>query len=383
MPVGDDEVQEPVVVVVEEGRAPLHVGNAAGGRLRAVGNVGEVVAVVVVEGVVLLGEVRHVDAQPADVVVVAQGHPHASLLPAVLAHRHPHWEGDLLEGAVLLVLVEEVRAGVVGHVEVRPAVAVEVEPGHAQAEVLARVADASLLSDLGEVPVPVVPEQEVRFAGEASRAALHVDAAILASLALAELRELVEVEVHVAADEEVEVPVPIVVGKATTRRPASARNARLLRDVGEGAVVVVAIQRIAAEAGDVDVLPAVSVHVRRAHAHRPARVGEPGPVGHVLEPPVAQVPIKGAARGLRVLGRLHRGGIGQVDVEEPVALMDSTMNFFSGASWCSKAIPASRVMSRKSGRAGPPGVSWTMAEAARATVMTAHLKAASRPSRTP
>ncbi len=166
----------------------------------------------------------------------------------------------------------------------------------------------------------VVPEEEVGGAGQAPGTALHRDPAVLAGFALAELGKVVEVDLHVAAHEEVEVAVLVVVGEAAARRPAAALYPRLLGDVGERAVPVVAVEPVPAEGGDVEVRGAIPVHVGHAHPHPPARVRHPGGLGHVHELPVAQVPVERALRGPGVLGCLHGQGIDEVDVEEAVTV---------------------------------------------------------------
>ena len=220
---------------------------------------------------------------------------------------------------------------VVRDVQVRPAVLVVVEPGDAQAEGLSRVVDARCLGDLAEVAVAVVAEEQVPLPREPARAALHRDAAIRAGgaaplalharAALAEDREAREVHGHVAAHEQIEVAVAVVVREAAAHRPAARGDAGLRGEVREGAVAVVAVVGVAAEAGHVDVLPAVAVDVGRAHAHRPGGVSDAGPVGHVLEPPVAEVAVEHAARGLGVARRRHLGRRGQVDVEQAVVVV--------------------------------------------------------------
>ena len=217
--------------------------------------------------------------------------------------------------------VEEVRRRVVRHVEIRPAVVVVVEPGDAEAEVAARIRDAGLFGYVGEAPVAVVVEEQVPLARQAARAALHGDAAVLAGLVLAELGQMREIDLHVAADEQIEPPVAIVVGEAAARRPSSDRDAGLLGDVGERAVAIVAIQMVAAERGHVEILPAVAVHVRRADAHAPARVADAGLVGDVLESSVAEIAIERAARRVRIVGGVHRQRVHEVDVRQPVVVV--------------------------------------------------------------
>src|SRR4029078_7329758 len=106
------------------------------------------------------------------------------------------------ERAVLLVDVEEVGGGVVGDVEIGPAIVVEVEPRDAQGEVAARIGHAGLLRHVGELAVAVVVEEEIAFTLQAARPALHRDAAVFAGLVLAELRGVGESDLHVAADEK-------------------------------------------------------------------------------------------------------------------------------------------------------------------------------------
>jgi hypothetical protein len=143
---------------------------------------------------------------------------------------------------------------------------------------------------------------------------------MLAGLALAELRKVLEVDLHVAAHEEVEVAIAVVVREAAARGPATTGHPRALRDVLERAVVVVPVEVVRTERGHVEVVPAVAVHVGHAHAHPPARVAHPRLVRDVLELSVPEVPIERAARGLGILGRVHGQGVHEVDVHQPVVV---------------------------------------------------------------
>ena len=68
--------------------------------------------------------------------------------------------------------------------------------------------------------------------------------------------------------------------------------------------MIVAIQLVAAERRDVDVLPAVAVDVGSADAHAPAWVADARFVGDVLELATAAIPIQRAARGAGILCRI-------------------------------------------------------------------------------
>ena len=102
------------------------------------------IAVVVIERVVLLREVGHEQAEAAVVVVAPTATPMLPCSAPSWLTATPIGNADLLERAVLLVRVQEVRRRIVGHVQIRPAVVVEVEPGDAESEIAVGIADAGL-----------------------------------------------------------------------------------------------------------------------------------------------------------------------------------------------------------------------------------------------
>ena len=99
----------------------------------------------------------------------------------------------------------------------------------AQAVIAVRVGDAGLLRHVGERAVAVVAVERVAVAGQSARAALHGDALELAGLVLAELRQVVEVEVDVVGDEQIEIAVVVVVDERRAGGPARVADAGLLR----------------------------------------------------------------------------------------------------------------------------------------------------------
>src|SRR5205085_2816030 len=136
--------------------------------------------------------------------------------------------------------------------------------GEGDAEALAvAVRDAGLLGDVGERPVPGVVEQQVGHALIVVRMAVGaVTGLLLAAAAVGGERPG-----HVARDEQVEQAVVVVVEEAGAGAPAAAANARPLRHVRKGAVAVVAIQRVAAIARQVQVGVTVVVVVGGGDAH--------------------------------------------------------------------------------------------------------------------
>ncbi len=128
--VGHEDVEPAIVVHVEEAYAPAE---EAGVDAKA-GEIGVVVEVAVaeieVEGVGVAGEVGLDDVEEAVAIEVADGDAHACLGLAVGGVGDAGLDGDIFEGAVLLVLVERGGGGVVGDVDVGPAIVVEVGDRH-------------------------------------------------------------------------------------------------------------------------------------------------------------------------------------------------------------------------------------------------------------
>src|SRR5258706_3135113 len=114
---------------------------------------------------------------------------------------------------------------------------------------------------------------------------------------------MVDVIVHVAGDEEIEEAVAIEVSPGGSGGPAADGYAGFFRDIGEGAVVIVAVKAIFAEVGDVDVGPAVVVVVSDGDAEAPALVGYTGFFRNVGEGAIVIIVEERGARG--GLGAFH------------------------------------------------------------------------------
>ena len=216
----------------------------------------------------MLGEVGDENRKPAFVQVVAEIDAHRALLQAVTAQCRAAEHGDVFKGSVVFVVVEIIRAGVVGDVQIRPAVIVVVSPNHAQAVAMLGIADARLFGNVFELAVAQVVKQEVGLALHAPGAALHQDsleAAIL--LVAAKDRQVVHVEVHVARDEQVNLAVAIVVGPGRAGAESADGDPGFVGYVLKLAVAEIVVERIAAETGDINVRQAR--HCRSQRRPRP------------------------------------------------------------------------------------------------------------------
>ncbi len=81
---------------------------------------------------------------------------------------------------------------------------------------------------------------------------------------------MVHVEVDVARNVQIDESVAIVVGPGCAGAEAARGHSGFVGDVFKFAVAQVAIERVSAEAGDVDVRQAVVVEVGDGDAHAPA-----------------------------------------------------------------------------------------------------------------
>src|SRR5580765_7894637 len=101
MAVGYEQVDPPIVIIIEEFRSPADVGQAYRRDLSRIRNIGErVLSVVPVERVVIVVEICDKQVQLLVMIVVPYSHAHASLLAAVLVSGSARCEANLLERAV-------------------------------------------------------------------------------------------------------------------------------------------------------------------------------------------------------------------------------------------------------------------------------------------
>ncbi len=254
-------------------------------------------------------------------VVVADGDTHGCLLGAVFADCGAGLETDVLEFAVAFILVEKFWRRVIGDVNIRPAGVVEVGPDHAKPVVAVWIAYSGGFGYFGERAVAIVVEERVAGASQSARAALHVDAAILAEGSASEAGQIIEMKIDVVGDHEIDKSIAVVVAESGAGRPSSIGDAGLCRHVGKGAVAVVAIENVAAQAGDIEIGPAVVVVVSDGSAHGEARSGEAGFCRHVGESAVVIVVVENA-EALRAFDRhLNRRSIGEIDVGPAIAII--------------------------------------------------------------
>src|SRR4030095_3355555 len=248
--VGDQDVEPGVVVHVKEGGTPTDVRIAgladAGGPTDIVKSLRTGIAV---QRVGLLFKVGNKEAQASAVVVVAPIDTHVTKLHPFAAKGHSSDHPHIREGPVVIIVIEIIRDGVIGHQKIGPAIVIVIHPHDAEAVVPNVVVDAGFDGNFFKRTIASIVVEKVAFAFEAPRSALHENALEAAEFVASELREIFHVQMGVARDEKIHVTIAVVVAPRRAGHKAAAADTSLFRDVFELAVAETVIKGAAAEAG--------------------------------------------------------------------------------------------------------------------------------------
>src|SRR5262249_30663831 len=159
------------------------------------------------------------------------------------------------------------------------------------------------------------------------------------------------VPVDIRADHQVEPAVAVDIDKGRRRSPAPLSNATLRRDVGEGAVTIIAQQPRLPIPGNEQILGAVVVVIGGCHAHTVEGDGETSALRDILKGAIAPVAVQ-AHGGLWLLALA--GPLAAVDQQDigpaiPIVIKKSTTStdgfrvplLASGAGFMAKDYPGS------------------------------------------
>src|SRR6266404_4660739 len=206
---------------------------------------------------------------------VAEINPHRSFLLPITAQRRPGEQSHFLKRTVVFIAIEIIRAGIVGDIQIRPAIIVVIRPHSLHPEIVRRIVDSGFLGDILKRSVSSIAKQEIGFSRQSPGATLDRYAAELACLFVtAELRQFVDVYIHVTGNKEIYITIAVEVTPCRSRAEAANLQAGFLGHVFELAVPEVAVKNIPAVSSDVNVLPAVVIEVCDSDAHAPTLAGK-------------------------------------------------------------------------------------------------------------
>ena len=141
--------------------------------------------------------------------------------------------------------------------------------------------------------------EPVASALEATRTARDRDATILAKRAIAEFRQVLEIEIYVVDDVKVEMAVVVVIAERRAGSPAAfVADTGFLGDVCESSVAIVAVEHATVEIGHVNIFPAIVVIIAHGHPESPTTRVEPDLSSYVFESSVVVVAVELAAVAL-------------------------------------------------------------------------------------
>jgi hypothetical protein len=244
----------------------------------------------VVEVVLLVHEVGDEDVEPAIVVVIAKVHAHGAFGISFGAQGRAGLHADVGKRAIVIVMVKIIRAGVIRDVEIGPAVVVIVAPDDAETVVGVGVVHAGFLRDFFKCSVATIVIEQVGFSEHAPGTALHDDAA---EFATAERSDVGEVDVNVPGDKNIDEAVPIIIRPCSAGHETAAAHSGFVGDIFKSAITAVAVESIAAVAGDEYVGQSIVVKIGDGNAHAPTLAGQPCLLGYVFKFQRGGLPVEG------------------------------------------------------------------------------------------
>ena len=194
---------------------------------------------------------------------------------AVGAERATGFQRDVHEFSVFLVLIKSAGGGIVGHVNIGPAIIIKIGGQDAQAEGSVGLKNSGGSRNIGESAVAVVVIKNIFATLEPRRAACDHHAFIEARARFRHRRGR-QVHIDIVGDEEIELAIAVVVHEGAAGIPALAiaGDAGFFADVRKSAVAVVVKENVFAEVSDEQVFEAVVVVVANADALSPTGVGQ-------------------------------------------------------------------------------------------------------------
>ena len=334
MPIDEQQILPSVVVVIEKSIAKPHKRHSGHRHSDPVADVGEIPFSVIIEDqVIIVGKIRDRQIKVTVVLIVAGGNSHIRDLAAVPVHREAAQIALIVECAVAFVDVQKVRRRIVGHHQVRLAVPIDIHEEHAETVITVGVADPGLFAHVGERAVAVVMKQMVVLSLKSARTAHHVRPAILAQRAFDGIGacngRVMEVVADVAGHKKVQPAIPVVVSEGGAGvidnhvgGAAVERDAGLFRYIRECPVVVIVVQAVLPQIGDVEIGPAIVVIVAHRAAKPPPVIRDSRFFRHLGKRSIAVVVEERRVRRNRLPAQCVDGrSIHQVDVEPAVVVV--------------------------------------------------------------
>src|SRR5439155_4436897 len=184
------------------------------------------VSIVVVLVRRVVAEVGLDDIEPAVFVVVGYGNAHPGLLLPVIVQRRAGGNAGLLEGPVLLIVIQQAGLRVARDVQVRIAVIIQIRSDRGEAVTSGGLADPTRYRYVFEFATALVAEQKITAGRQPARTAHHRHPLPLTVTAGSRLGNLRSIELDISGDDQIEFAVQVVIEEGTSGIPANRLRAQ-------------------------------------------------------------------------------------------------------------------------------------------------------------
>ena len=146
----------------------------------------------------IFGKVRYEDVETSIVVIISGADAHSRLRDTIQIVGGTRQDRNVFEGAVPLVVIQDVRCGIAGDIDIRIAIVIEIRD-HNTETIIRRTTheDACCFGDVSKRSVTLVSVKDVGRGRQSPRTAKHGDVFPYTILVGATLWRLPNIEVNV------------------------------------------------------------------------------------------------------------------------------------------------------------------------------------------
>src|SRR5215469_7699273 len=222
------------------------------------------------------------NVETASVVIVSGRNAHTRLWLSIRTESHSCQNGNIFKFSVFAVLIESAGGRVIGDINVRPAIVIEVGHQYSQAVGPRGCSDAAGFRDISEGAVAVVVIKDVAATFQTRRPASYHDALVEARSGFRH-RSCFQIQINVVGDEKVQMTITIIVDEGASSIPAGAFPAYtgFIGNVSKSSVAIIVIKSILAVVGNENVFVAVIIVVADADPLSPSRSCQAGVTSHI------------------------------------------------------------------------------------------------------
>src|SRR5258708_152227 len=172
----------------------------------------------------------------------------------------------------MVVHEKQTWCGVTGDVNILPSVFIEIRGDYSHPVTRASPRNSSMFTYIGESSVTVVSIERMLTGRQTSRSALDGYPLPTATTVLTRDQRVFQRKSYVVRNEQIEVPIAIVVHEAASGPPALliAQKAGCLRHISECSIAVVAVENVLSKPGTKDVIKTIVVIVANANSAGPS-----------------------------------------------------------------------------------------------------------------